>query len=473
MKRGALLLVIALAGHPDQSRASLDQDLDQMFLGMSNGTQPTAQMGQRRGVLAGGSVIIRNRIMKANPVTLTPPGFSGGCGGIDLYGGSFSFINQSEFTGLLRSIAANAGGYAFQLGINAMCPDCGSLMSDLQKKVQSLNEHLANSCQLAQGIVNDGVSAMDAQQRSRLSEWSLSKGWGDAFQSFTGATGDPIDQAAKADPSGFKRTQTGNLIWRSLHQNATAQSGAFGGDDWLEAVMSVTGTIIIQTPTTAPGSRSQSLPVLRLPPLLGIRELIQGKPTDPSQANETRVYRCDEVSVDGCLHPETVPFEVRGFIARIEAVLGGSDGTSGILLKFATGQGQFTPEELAFMDQAPQSLGALIRNLAREDPGLARHFAQEAGPILAVAMVGDLVEDMILTARESGRIEAHPFQRMIDESLDQTLSTLREERRSLEHRWGTIGGLIAHYQTLMHTGRSRDYGIGGSLAGGPRRGSSR
>ncbi|MEN9681058.1 MAG: hypothetical protein RLZZ627_951, partial [Pseudomonadota bacterium] len=116
---------------------------------------------------------------------------------------------------------------------------------------------------------------------------------------------------------------------------------------------------------------------------------------------------------------------------------------------------------------------ALIRNLAREDPGLARHFAQEAGPILAVAMAGDLVEDMILTARESGRIEAHPFQRMIDESLDETLSTLREERRSLEHRWGTIGGLIAHYQTLMQTGRSRDYGIGGSLAGGSRRGSSR
>ncbi|HAZ40638.1 MAG TPA: conjugal transfer protein, partial [Methylococcaceae bacterium] len=206
MIRSAILLVIAILVIPRPSGANLDQDLDRMFLGMSNVTPPTAQMGQRRGVLSGGSVVIRNRIMKANPVTLTPPGFSGGCGGIDLYGGSFSFINQSEFTGLLRSIAANAGGYAFQLGINAMCPDCGSLMSDLQKKVQSLNEHLANSCQLAQGIVNDGVLALDAQQRSRLSQWSLSKGLGDAFQSFTGVTGDPIDRAVNADPSAFKRT---------------------------------------------------------------------------------------------------------------------------------------------------------------------------------------------------------------------------------------------------------------------------
>jgi conjugative transfer pilus assembly protein TraH len=410
--------------------------------------------------------------MKANPVTLTPPGISGGCGGIDLYGGSFSFINQSEFTGLLRSIAANAGGYAFQLGINAMCPDCGSLMSDLQKKVQSLNEHLANSCQLAQGIVNDGVSALDAQQRSRMSEWSLSRGLGDAFQSFTGATGDPVDRAATVDPSGFKRSQTGNLIWRSLHQNAKGSAGSLGGDEWLEAIMSVTGTIIIQPPTAARGSQGQSLPIVRLPPMLGIRELIQGGQSHPPQDDETRVYHCDEGSADGCLHPVTIPFEVRGFIARIEAVLGGSDGMSGILFKFATGQGSFTPEELRFMDQAPKSLGALIRNLAREDPGLARHFAQEAGPILAIAMAGDLVEEMIETTRESGRMEPHPYQRLIDESLDQTLSTLREERRSLENRWGTIGSLVTHYQALMQTGRSRDYGVGGPLAGGARRGSS-
>jgi len=146
--------------------------------------------------------------------------------------------------------------------------------------------------------------------------------------------------------------------------------------------------------------------------------------------------------------------------------------SKGILFKFATGQGSFTPEELSFMDQAPQSLGALIRNLAREDPALARHFVQEAGPILAVAMAGDLVEEMMETTRESGRIETHPYQRLIDESLDQTLSKLRDERRSLENRWGTIGHLVTHYQTLMQTGRSRDYGVGGSLAAGARKGSS-
>ncbi len=56
---------------------------------------------------------------------LVPPSFSAGCGGIDLFGGSFSFINMNQFVDLMRAVASNAAGYAFQLAINAMCPDCG------------------------------------------------------------------------------------------------------------------------------------------------------------------------------------------------------------------------------------------------------------------------------------------------------------------------------------------------------------
>lgn len=451
------------------SIATLDHDLDRIFEGMSNVTQPSAQMGQRRGVLSGGSVVMRHRIMQARPVTLTPPSFGGGCGGIDLYGGSFSFINQSEFTGLLRSIASNAGGYAFQLGINAMCPDCGSLMSDLQKKVQSLNEHLANSCQLAQGIVNDGISAMDAQQRSRVSQWSLAKGLGDAFESFTFAQGDPLERAVNSDPSGLQKTVSGNLIWRSLHQHAGGTLGADGNTAWFEALMSVTGTVIIQGPTEGIRNKGHTLPVQSLPPLLGIRELLQGgEPQD--KGTLAMMYQCDEDSLEGCLHPRTVPFEMRGFISRIETLLGGPDGSTGILHKFATGQGHFTPEELRFMDQAPHALSALVRNLAREDPGLAQHFAGEAAPILAIEVAGDLIEEMIATTRESSRLDDHPYQRLIHEALDQTLSKLREERKSLENRWGTIASLVTRYQTLMQTGRSRDYGIKGPWAQGTSRG---
>ena len=42
---------------------------------------------------------------------------------------------MNQFVDLMRAVASNAAGYAFQLAINAMCPDCGNTMSDLQKKV--------------------------------------------------------------------------------------------------------------------------------------------------------------------------------------------------------------------------------------------------------------------------------------------------------------------------------------------------
>ncbi|MDN4704684.1 conjugal transfer protein TraH [Vibrio parahaemolyticus] len=42
-------------------------------------------------------------------------------------------------------------------------------MENFQKKVQALNQHLANSCQLAQGIVNDATSAFDIQHKTKAS----------------------------------------------------------------------------------------------------------------------------------------------------------------------------------------------------------------------------------------------------------------------------------------------------------------
>jgi len=111
-------------------------------------------------------------------VSFVPPSFSAGCGGIDLFGGSFSFINMNQFVDLMRAVASNAAGYAFQLAINAMCPDCGNVMSDLQKEVQQLNQMFSNSCQLAQGLVNDAASVLPDKVQSdmKMSTISFSKG---------------------------------------------------------------------------------------------------------------------------------------------------------------------------------------------------------------------------------------------------------------------------------------------------------
>jgi conjugative transfer pilus assembly protein TraH len=447
----------------------LDQELDHLFQGMVNVTDPTAQMGQRRGVLAGGNVTIRNRIQTLNPISMTPPSVAGGCSGIDLYAGSFSFINQDQFVALLRSIASNAGGYAFQLGINALCPDCGSLMSDLQKKVQTLNQHFANSCQLAQGLVNDGLSAMGAQQQNRLSQISLASGVGDVFQSWTQAGASGLNVAVNANPAAVQSTLTGNLIWRALNQSQASTTYAFGGTDLLETIMSVTGTLIIQLPSGT--ASTQPMPVVRLPPLIGVRELLNGNTVQPGGSTTAQRYQCDNLDPNGCLHPRQIPLDVEGYMSRLTTLLVGPEGNTGLLAKFATGQGDLTTQEIGFMALAPSALGALLRNLSREDPSLARLFANQAGPILAVDLVSELLEGMAVTAREAGKLNDHAYQPMVNQAIQEALDDLRVERERLDQRYGRMEALIRHYEGLMQQGKPRDYGVGNPLSGGARRGS--
>ena len=451
-----LSLMVIMSINP--CHAGLQQEMDSMFGSMTNVTNPTANIGQRRGVLSGGSVVMRNRIMNTNPIAMVPPSFGAGCGGIDLYGGSFSFVNQNQFMTLMRSIASNAGGYAFQLAINAMCPDCGNVMTDLQKKIQQMNQMFSNSCQLAQGIVNDGVSAIDAQNKSRMSNASLSRGVTDVFGSWTGSgpQGDPVQQVANNAPQVMQSSIQGNLVWRALNLSHAANWFAFGGNDLLESIMSVTGSIIVQAPVTAPDGQGSNTPVENLPPLLKIRDLINGSGSDATQT--VRVYQCDNSSADGCLNPTPQNVTVQGLSQKVRDLLLGSTSQDGLINKFATNNGSLSDSEKAFMEATPGAIGALIRNLAREDIGLARMFAEEGSPVIALEMAQLMIQGMIDAVRQSTAINQNAYATKLAESLAQVRVDLHEEYSELARRYGNTQTLMAFYQDLMRSLKPGQYG---------------
>ena len=86
------------------AQADLEGELDKMFNDLHNTTRPKAYMTERRGVISGGSIVQRNYIRDLNPITMTAPRIEAGCGGIDLYGGSFSYINKDEFVNFLSQV---------------------------------------------------------------------------------------------------------------------------------------------------------------------------------------------------------------------------------------------------------------------------------------------------------------------------------------------------------------------------------
>ena len=431
-----------------------------MFGTMTNATYPTAHLGQRRGFISAGSVVSRNRVMNTNRVSFVPPSFSAGCGGIDLFGGSFSFINMSQFVNLMRAVASNAAGYAFQLAINAMCPDCGNVMSDLQKKVQQLNQMFSNSCQLAQGLVNDAASVLPDKVQSdmKMSTISFSKGVTDVFGALTNSSsqGDPVQQVKANAATDMQKVIQGNLVWRSLNQNNAGGWFKFGGNEFLQAAMSVTGSVVVKPSESAPDGKGESNPVVTLPNLLRIKDLLNGSGTNDYQS--VQVYECDTTDMDGCLNPIAKGVFLVGLKQRVHDILAGSGGGNGLVYKFATNTGPLTQNEMAFMELVPGAVSAMIRNLAREDYGMAKLFADEGSPVIALEMAQLMVQGMLDAVRQASSLQDHAYATKLADTLDKARQELLAESAELSGRYGNTQSLLQFYTHVMNGSKAKTYG---------------
>lgn len=138
------------------AHAGIMGDLNSMF--MSNSTSAQTLSTRERVGFMGGSFNVRMPIQNVNVVAFDPARIDAGCGGIDLYGGSFSFVNSQQLIQIFRQVAANAAGLAFKAAISAISPSLSSLMTQFQTLMQNMNNLAKNSCSLAHLIVSDDVS---------------------------------------------------------------------------------------------------------------------------------------------------------------------------------------------------------------------------------------------------------------------------------------------------------------------------
>jgi len=461
--RAAVLMAFLAAGEVLAGPADgISGQMNDLFNTMTNVTAPAAHMGQRRGAFSGGSFIARNRIMNESLWNVVPPSFEAGCGGIDLFAGSFSFISGAQFQQLLRSIAANAPGYAFQVALENMCPDCMRQLADLQKKLQALNQGFANSCQLAKGIVNDVASAFDLKHKDDTSLLGMVRGVGDVFETRSNTSGqDPIE-AAETLPAADRAKLQGNLVWQSLKRRNSAAAFVGGNDSLLQAIMSISGTVIVGPPENAPDGQGRNNRITYLPGnLISATDLLNGTRDreevtrrDNNAALRFRIYRCDDTDENGCLNPTPQEDTLPGMTQRVKDVLIGvrewqaGASTTGMVQKFRYGNQAFTAAEQAFMEYAPNGIGQQIRNLARIDEGAARIYVEEAAPVIALEMIKVIMNDLLYAARQAGALTEHAYGKQLVEQIDQSSRTLDAEYQVLHARHGSPQTVLAHYQRL-------------------------
>ena len=282
---------------------ALQSQMDSVFDSMINVTRPGVFEGQRRGVVSAGSVYVRNKIVDTNVVTFVPPSWKGGCGGIDFFGGSFSFIDADQFIQLMRAVASNAAGYAFQLALDNTCTQCMTYINDLKRIIQALNQYAGNSCQLAQGIVNDLAPAQWEKSRSDASIKGMNHGlFNDIFAANSEKDGKSAMNTAASDPN-ISQEIFGNIVWQTLQKQNVASwfTSSFSNKyEGYELLMSMTGSYIIDKPVekeVGNGVKSDSTPMKPVTRIVHLRDLIDG-------GANVEVYKCDDSGSDSqCLKP--------------------------------------------------------------------------------------------------------------------------------------------------------------------------
>nr|WP_247887284.1 conjugal transfer protein TraH [Azospirillum sp. SYSU D00513] len=455
----ALGLVVGMA-QPSHA-GGLKNEMDSLFNSMSNVTAPGVWETQRRGVFSGGSVSARNRIINENLISVVPPSFEAGCGGIDLFGGSFSFINADQFVQLMRGVAANAAGYAFHLALSTMAPDVAQTIEMMQKKVQELNQYFGNSCQLAQGLVNDVTSSFDLKGKSKASVIGSMEGVGDIFTSWTSSNGKtPNTNATEVAPGKVNEKIRGNLVWRAMKRNGVSGWFAYGDNELLEIAMNITGTVIVGEDKPTKDNAAEMAP--EAVPLntnrVTIRDLMDG-------GNITIMGCQDGYDEDECKKlGEKNLNDVKGFRHLVLERLIGNSGQVGIIQKLARQAGPLTAADAAFLSPRKDGLASMVIQLSKHGEEVATEFARAAAPHLALELAEVVIDGLATSVAATVGTSDDTYAKDVQTKVSEAKRQIEAEKIRFRTEMGSRTEVIQYYTNLMSVARKARLAIVNSSA---------
>ena len=147
--------------------ADVSGDMNNFFNGLgmsSNTTSPTAVQGQEANYFSGGSLFLRNPVKNIQPIQLQAPSLNAGCGGIDMFGGAFSFINSDQIVNFGKSMLQASPGVAFNLAMQAYAPTLSNDFETFQNYMNQMNNFNLNSCTADYAVAGAVTKALGNNQ---------------------------------------------------------------------------------------------------------------------------------------------------------------------------------------------------------------------------------------------------------------------------------------------------------------------
>jgi len=270
-------------------------------LGISSNTnRPEIWQDQLGGFATGGSLHVRTPSSNLDLVTLDPPSFDAGCGGINAYFGGFGYINSAQFETLIKNIGSSAASYAMMLTMKSISPQIADLLENLEAMARFMNSQNINSCQMGASIASGMFPKNEQSQRLACQARKMgNSATGERVSNYFTARHDcsNADHMKSTNNSAQKDQpllpNEYNLVWYALSK----ESGSLNTSD-KEFLMSLSGTIIAK-------ANNKSGTAFSHKNSLAINEKLLESLVTGGDAPNLKTYVCDEQNL--CLNPTIKP----------------------------------------------------------------------------------------------------------------------------------------------------------------------
>lgn len=443
------ILLILILSTTNAAAKDISEAMNEFFDDMGYTTNVTKEhryKGQSAGYYTGGSVFARSKVINTPVANVRLPSIEAGCGGIDIFAGGFSFINEDQFVALAKGIASNALGYAFNLGMKTICPNCHDTLEELQKQVNKINQFNINSCEVAKTGVNSIAAQFVSEDESSCKTMSNAKG----VEPDYAATPKSCNTSAKArnitnnanDDDKARGAGPRNITWDILTREG------IGDKDYKELLMSLVGTFI-----------DDGIGIVKYVPAL----ILDDKQLSAFIGEETgsiKVYQC--IDSEKCLQINTNKTAViqTTFLRKVKTLI------SGIMDKIsAERHGDsvvLTSQEKAFIQNAPLPIYKIINvNLAYQKAS-GIFSLDEIEDYLAIGMLLDFLDRVLSEVEIKARSNIHLSKiekNLFDNDVEKLRKALNKKSLEVNQKFGYYNQIVSRID-IIESKLKKDLGSG-------------
>lgn len=297
----AYLLAMLVQTSSVVQAADLSQQMASMFGGgaMANVTGPGAYKSQTQNIYTGGEMQLRFPARSYQLWSLSLPSVKAGCGGADIFLGSFSHISGSQFKQMLEEVAKAYVSLTFKAALKSINPLIESVIGDLQKSLESFSQYGGQVCSMAQAAV-DATSAATGMTAESTCITAAMELYGEGVAAArrrckVGVSSTNADAKASTDPKKKALADRDvNLIWEALSASTLSTQEK-------EVFMNIAGTIILYKPANA-ADEQPSTPKPFEPSVDSLSTLLNGHQPG-NTADQVVIRNWLQCPDDECLSP--------------------------------------------------------------------------------------------------------------------------------------------------------------------------